>query len=677
MNDKSNTYTGVETQKGLLGLRSSLAMYLGGTDKESDSHAPRALTQMMQESISNSRDEAIAGYGDEINVVIYEDNSMSVTDKGRGLPKGPGDSFEQVINSLTVPHSSGKFSSENYAYAGVTGMHGIGLKGINAGCRYVSVDAVCYSTERDSDGELSLTGGKERYRIVFNQEEVVESEFEPVSEDTPTGTTVKFLPDDGPISEAKPSPVLGSIEWVVADIEPALESSAFLMPGMTVTLRDEREQEPETRSWYYERGLIDYVAELVSGQQLINGFKDPIFIEGDTEVNGHDLSIKCALAFTEDTSGGIYSFANGVPTRHGGPHVSGFKSALLKSINDTANKLNDKFKAKLSETDVLTGVTAAIEVKLPGDVVKFEGQTKDQLATDVARTAANRVIHDGLMDWFSDNTNVAETVIDNAESSADSRAKLAKEMQERRAAKKSKTNKSKYVTSSKLKVATSKNPLEKELYVVEGDSASKIGRNTRTQAVFPLRGKILNVMKKKGGLTEALKNVEFSTIVKVLGAGVGPTFDIDELQYNKMILAADADVDGSHIRMLLFTLVYTYMPEMIDNGNLYILQPPLYRAELYKKGQREDLVVAYSDVEMRKLMPKLKGYDISRYKGLGQMESDEAHRYIADPEHRKLRQVYISDPAKTQKAVNAFMGTDAAPRAEWIDKHLNLNSREI
>lgn len=667
-----NTYVGGEVQEGLKGIRYQIGMYLGSTGVTSDRHAPRALTQMAQETVSNSRDEILAGYGDRIDVVIHPDNAITIRDHGRGIPKGPDDSFREVIKMLTKSHASGKFDSDNYASAGVAGMHGIGMKAVNAASKYVKIDAVSHATREAADGgKDELTGELERYSITFNQEDVVEKSHEPnVPSDTQTGTSITFLPDDGPVGEDRPRPLFESIKWVVADLEPTLESTAVLMPGTTVTLIDERDDEPEQKVWLYENGLADYVNVLTEGQQSIIG-QDPIVISEEAESGGYEFTVNAALSFTDDTSADVFSFANGVPTREGGPHMTGFMKAVTNAVNSARERIGSKSskKAALIESDVASGLTAAFEVKIPAEIVSFEGQTKEKLGTTLAHRAVRSVVESSLLDWLLDNEKFASRIVSNAEASASARADLAKAKRDAHAASKTKSSKNKLVTSSKLKTATSRNPSERELYIVEGDSASEIGRDPKTQAVFPIRGKIRNVM--SVSLADALKNTEIATLVETIGAGIGPSFKLGDVQYNKIIIAADADSDGSHIKMLLTTFFYLYMPELIEAGMLYTLKPPLFRAEKYTNGKR-DLVVAYTDTEMRERMSSLSGYEISRYKGLGMMERDEAHRYIADPEHRRLERLVINDQAAAKRQVNLMMGNDATPRRKWIESNVNM-----
>lgn len=669
--EQVNTYTGATEQAGLSGIRHQIGMYIGSTGVVDQRHAPRALTQMAQEVVSNARDEIVAGYGDTVDVTIHPDNSMTIRDTGRGIPKGPGNSFEEVVKMLTKPHASGKFDNSNYASAGVAGMHGIGLKAVNAASSSVTIDAVAFASRETDNGERELTGKREHYRITFNQEEIVESSHELVSDDTPTGTSITFHPDTGNVSEDKPRPLFESIEWTNVDLEPMLESTAFLMPGTHVSFTDERADDPIHKEWKYDNGLSDYVMSIVEGQSLVKGMKEPVTFNDTVNVRGYDIGVTGAFVFTSDTSGSVFSHANGVPTREGGPHADAFMNSIVRVMNDVGPTLTKNKKiSKLLESDVKMGFTAAFEVSIPGEIASFEGQTKEKLGTTEVRPAVTDIVTTTFTNWLTDNPDVGKRIVESAIAAADTRVKLAKSHQESRVANKTKKD-NKLTVSGKLRPASSRNPKERELYVVEGDSASEIGRDPKTQAVFPLKGKILNVMK-KGDLQAALNNTEISTLVSTLGAGVGPSFNVDDLQYDKIILAADADSDGSHIRMLLITLFATLMPGLLESGHLYVLVPPLYRAEKYVNGKRE-LVVAYTDAEMNKMRKQLKGYEVSRYKGLGMMEEEEAHRYIADKEHRQIRQLTIDDPSTLRRRLNIFMGNNAEQRTRWIEETVDFS----
>lgn len=667
----ANNYTGVEVQRGLLGVRNQIPMYLGATGVESEKHAPRALTQMAQEVISNSRDEVLAGYGDKINVTIHEDNSMTVQDFGRGMPKGPGESFQSVIDSLTETHASGKFDADAYAVTGVSGMHGIGLKAVNAASKRVDIHAISHSIKENSQGEKALTGKLEEWKISFKQEDVLETELIRTGidpEDAQTGTTITFYPDDGPISEKNSHPVLESIVWTVNDLIPRMESSAFLMPGLRVTLTDERSE--MTKEWYYENGLTDYVKELSEGQTPVKGLDEPIVISGVSEIDGYPIEFNGAILFTKSVGSSIVSYANGVPTREGGPHVDGFRNALTRAFELFSDETPDKTKKgkteKLTESDVFEGVVAAFETRVPGDIASFEGQTKEKLGTMRAKPATKNIVENEMLDWIHDHKPVAEEILEQMRVVADSRVAAAKARREIKKARETKRN-AKLNVSGKLKRCSSKDPSLNEMYIVEGDSASNIGRNPKYQAVFPLRGKIRNAYEL--ALGEALKNKEISTIAAALGAGIGPEFDPAELAYQTVIMTTDGDSDGAHIRLLLTGLFYRFFPGLIENGHLYYVQSPLYKAEKYI-GDELDVRMYYSEIEMAEHRDELEGYTISRYKGLGAMESGERKVALANPETRKLVRVTVQDAQKARMTLNAFLGDNSQLRAKWIAENV-------
>ena len=667
-----NSYVGTTTREGLSGLRGALAMYLGSTGVVSDKHAPRALTQMAQEVMSNSVDEFVDGYGSSIIATIHPDNSFSVQDFGRGMPKGPGDSFDDVIRSLTSPHTSGKFEGSGYSENGIAGMHGIGLKATNAASRWIRVEAISHATRMRS-GQKKLTGSFEHYAIEFQQDRIIRQEiidrFDELPEGVKTGTTITFLPDDGPLSETKPQPTLESIDWVVSDLIPRMEASAFLNKGLKISLIDERTG--QNREWFFENGMVDYVKILAEGQTIIKSQKNtPIYFEDMSVQQGHKIAVRAAILFTEDVDSTISSYANGVPTREGGPHEDGFVSALVKSVNTFAQKI--KGAKTFTDSDVLEGIVTVFDVRVPSDIATFEGQTKEKLGTALAKPAVQEIIERNLLDWFHDHESVAKDIVSRMQEAQEARTAAVKARQEAKKARQTK-NKGSLITSSKLKRATSNDPKKKELYIVEGDSASNIGRDTKTQAVFPIRGKILNAYELS--LTRALENVEISTIASVLGAGIGPAFEIDELDYNKVIIAADSDSDGSHIRTLLIGLFARFFPGLIDKGHLYYVVGPLYKATRYVKG-KPVIKMYYTDGEIDADRKNLKGYEINRYKGLGEMDVSEAHEALSNPETRRLIQITQEDVNESKQILKILLGKNAAVRADWIMNNVSFENVE-
>lgn len=649
----SSTYVSGKVLAGLKGVRERLSVYIGSTGVLSEGRMPRALSQMAQEAVSNALDEHIAGYGDDVLVTIHTDGSLSVADHGRGLPKGPDDSFQNVIDMMTKMHGSGKFDESAYAALGVAGMNGLGMKAVNAGSKWLDIVATC-SASTMKDGQQIPTGKLERYHIRFKQDEVLETEQLPVG-DTETGTVVTFMPDDGPTSDDNPRPVLESIEWLPDELATRLEPSAFLMPGLKMTLVDERSG--QTQSWCYANGLVDYLKQLTDSSNSV--------ISGEIEDTIDDLpfQLRYAMQWQDSIGSDILSFANGVPTPDGGPHVNGFINSLTATVNEFASQ-RKLLSSAATSADVLEGLTAVFEVRIPASIVDFEGQTKEKLATVQAKAAVEQLLQRSFAAWLFEHEQDGTKIVEQVKNSAAARNAAIKARKTTLAARKaSNTSKLNSTVSSKLRAASSKHPEECELYITEGDSASNIGRNPKTQAVFPIRGKILNVM--KSDLATAFKNTEISTIVQVLGAGVLDDFDVTKLQYNKIIMAHDFDADGFHIGSLLCALFYRLMPDLIRDGHLYQVQAPLYKAVKYINGE-PDVVTVYSETEMAQRRSELSDRVISRFKGLGEMSIDEAHEALADPETRHLKQITMADARQAALALKRMMGSDSAFRREWV-----------
>lgn len=573
-----NTYTGTKSYEGLKGLRHNRSMYLGSYGVLNDGHAPRALNQTIQEVVSNSIDEYLVGAGNEIKVTIHKDNSVTIEDQGRGMRKGPGDSFDDVYGSLTIPHTSGKFEGTGYAGTGTAGMHGIGLKATNATSEYFKLHAISPTTVL-VNGEKELDGALEEYEITLKMEEVLDQrvirrwekdDIEEISinqfrvkstgEIITTGTTITYLPDAGPEAEDNKRPVFESINWVNEDLYPRFESSAFLNAGLTMTFVDERKylvienedgvkeetDQPLSKSWYFERGVEEYVERISESQTLLSKMKKPITFIDEMYYEDLQFKLQTSLIFTDDTDENIRSFANGVPTKDGGPHVDGFRTALTKVINDFAkseglNKIKSNGKSKKAKTidsfsqkDIFEGITGVIEIKVPSDIAEFEGQTKEKLGTVQANPVVKELITKHMTNWLYDNKPIAEQIITKIIESKMASDAAVKARQEAKKARQTKSIDNLRV-SSKLKPATGKDPKKKELFITEGDSASNISRDQLTQGIMPLRGKILNV--EDVPLGDALKNEEISTITSTLGTGIGPAFDISDLQYHKIVFA--------------------------------------------------------------------------------------------------------------------------------------------
>jgi len=692
----NNNYTGIDVHEGLDGLRHRRSMYIGSTGILNEGQAPHALIQLSQEILSNSLDESLEGYGSEIDIKIDKDQSMTITDYGRGMPKGPNDSFEDVIKAATKPHASGKFDSNGYQTSGIAGMNGIGVKITNAVSKYLSIEATTHQTTINKKGEKVHNGNIETYYIKFNREDILEQEIKKVydkkyitwldnhsfkykdsDEIIYTGTTIQFLPDDGNVSSDKDQKVFESIIWTNKDLFTRFESSAFLNAGLKIHFVDKRtikDNQYLEKIWYYENGLKDYVKLLAQGQTLLSGLKEPISFKQNIEYENYNFSLNASLLFTDDISTQIVSFANGVPTKDGGPHYDGFIQGITKSFNDylsnnqqIAKKL--KTKNNLVQSDIIEGIISSFELKIPAELAEFDGQTKEKLSTAQAKKVTYDIVYEQLTNWLYDHEKQATTILTKMVESKAAREAAIKSRQESKKARQSK-NGGKLTLSSKLKPASGRKPEEKEMYITEGDSASNIKRDTRTQAIFPIRGKIKNAY--KINLSEALKNNEISTITAAIGAGIGPAFELDDMQYHKICIASDQDFDGNHIKILLISLFYKYFKSMIDAGRLYVVESPLYRAVKYVNGKPQ-VKMYYSEHEIDKDRKNLEGYDIQRYKGLGEMNKDEAYDAITNRETRRLIRINIEDAEEAAQAMKILMGDDSQLRKDWIEDYIDFD----
>lgn len=707
-----NNYSGTVTEDGLEGIRRHLEMYIDSTDTLSDKHAPIGLTHLAQELVSNVTDEYLNGFGHTAKVVIHQDGSMTVADHGRGLVKGEDGSFEDIIRNATEAHTSGKFADNaGYHARGIAGMHGIGLKATNAGSKWLKIHAVSSAVKgRNTKTTKAVrTGGYDEYEIVFHnvspdyETKLIHhwepDEVEPIipkdesrgsnqfkvkatGEVVTTGSTITFLPDDGPVAPDAQKKVFGSTKWVDDDLLPIFESAAFLNKGFIVDFTDERyvvdslnsdsdQQEFYHQHYEYPNGIKDYIKVLAEGQPVFSGMTDSLTLDGQlTYSDGLDYDLQGELLFTNDLTTTILSYANGVPTADGGPHLDGFKQAIVKTLTDYAI---DRKKLKASETYdesvILEGVTAVFEFRAPMSVSKFDGQTKGKFAVTQAKPIAREIISKALNKWLYSHEKQADALLDQIAESQKARTDLLKKKREQRAASKLKNDGGSSFVSPKLKAASGTDPEKLELFITEGDSASNIGRNPKTQAVFPLRGNLKNIMDMS--LTQALANDEISTIANVIGAGIGPSFNTDDMQYHKIIITSDGDEDGYHIRALVITLFFRYFPGLIEAGRLYYVKPPLYKATKYVNGNPK-IRMFFSEQEIAEHRSEIDGWDIQRYKGLGEMNTDEAHDAIVNPETRHLIRVTIGNYSQAAKTLRILMGNKAALRRDWIDHSLDF-----
>ena len=616
----------IKILEGLEAVRKRPGMYIGSTDK-------RGLHHLVWEIVDNSIDEIINGYGNHIKIVLHKDGSITIADNGRGVPTGmheSGKSTPEVI--YTILHAGGKFEEGNYKVSG--GLHGVGASVVNALSRWM--DVIIYR-----DGVIS--------NIRFKDGGNVESPLKTIGTTNKTGTIVTFMPDYD---------IFKNCSFSYTTIIERMQESAFLIPNVTIDVIDE-DSKKETK-FHYENGLVDFVDFINDGKNTLNKV---LYFSGTK--NGIEVDV--ALQYTDTYNENIISFVNNVKTVDGGTHEVGFKTGITKAFNDYV-KSNNLIKGKdaaFDGSDVREGLSAVINLRIPENLLQFEGQTKGKLGTPEARSITENVTYENLKFFLEENKEVALNIVDKASKSKMAREAARKAREEARNGKgKNKVEKN---LSGKLAPATSKNPKINELFLVEGDSAggsAKGGRDRKFQAILPLRGKVINA--EKANVTEMLKNEEINTIIHTIGAGLGAEFDVKDSNYDKVIIMTDADVDGSHIQILLLTFFYRFMRPLIEAGKLYIAKPPLYKLDYGKKH-----FYAYSDEERFKIVSENPGKpDISRNKGLGEMNAEELWDTTMNPETRSLIRVNIYDAALAEKRVNVLMGDKVEPRKEWIEENI-------
>ena len=617
----------IKILEGLEAVRKRPGMYIGSTDK-------KGLHHLVWEIVDNAIDEAINGYGKKIVITIHEDKSISVKDEGRGVPVGMHSSGKPTPEVIyTVLHAGGKFEESGYKVSG--GLHGVGGSVVNALSKWMEV-----TIERD----------KGVYFIRFEDGGKVAKPLKKIGTSNKTGTMVRFLPDDT---------IFSTINFSFTTICERMQESAFLLKGLTIEVNDLEDDRHAT--FHYEKGLEEFVDYLNEGKSTLH--KTLVF-EGIKD----KMEIDIAMQYTDTYQENIVSFVNNVKTSDGGSHEVGFKTALTRVFNDYArNNGFIKGKEKAFEgSDVREGLTAIISLKIPEELLQFEGQTKGKLGTPQARTAADALVTEKLQFFLEENKMVATDIINKSLKSKTAREAARKAREEARKGK-NKVSKERAL-SGKLSPAQSRDKTKKELFLVEGDSAggsAKQGRDRRYQAILPLRGKVLNTEKTKE--SDILKNEEINTMIYTIGAGYGANFDINDCEYNKVIIMSDADEDGGHIQCLLLTFFYRYMKPLIEDGRLYVALPPLFKIQSGK-----NIEYAYTIQEMQE-KTKDKKCEVQRYKGLGEMNADQLCETTMKPGTRTLIRVKIEDAQLAEKRVSILMGDDVPPRKEWIEENVEFS----
>ena len=619
----------IQVLEGLEAVRKRPGMYIGSTDE-------RGLHHLVYEIVDNAVDEALAGFCNEIIITLYKDGSCSVQDNGRGFPVGihPKIGRPAVEVCLTILHAGGKFGGGGYKVSG--GLHGVGASVVNALSRHLQVNVY-------QDGKV-YQQEYERGKVLYDLKVVGQTDR--------TGTTIRFWPDVK--GEGDDQGIFETGDFHFDTLKTRFREMAFLNRGIRIVFRDERPEEPVERVFHYEGGISEFVKYINKNKEVL--FPEPIYISGMVDTT----SVEVAMQYNDTYSENIFTFVNNIHTPDGGTHLAGFSMAITRVINDYGRKHNI-----LKANDIREGLAAIVSVKLEDP--QFESQTKSKLGNSEVRTIVNSLVGKQLTDYLEENPSTAKQILDRclAASRAREAARKARDLTRRKTVLESAS------LPGKLADCSERDPSKCEIFLVEGDSAggsAKMGRDRHFQAILPLRGKILNVEKTR--LDRVLANEEIKAMITAFGCGVGEDFDISKLRYDRIVCMTDADVDGSHIRILMLTFFYRYMRPLIEQGHVYAAQPPLYKVT-YQKTER----YCYSDQELDKVMTEIgrdKKPDVQRYKGLGEMSAEQLWNTTMDPKQRTMLRVSVEDAIAADEIMSLLMGEKVEPRREFIEQNSKL-----